>query len=502
MPGITPLLDAARTKRTSILNQITTITDAVQKDGRTALTEDETSTYRELDAQLPDLDENIRSFEAQLAREERAAQASVEIEVPDGARAQVSSPMTYEHWSRSSYLRDLAAIMVPQSGLDDGNAHARMAQHHKEMDVEARRDPKLALRLHEMRNTPAGLRQEQRVNPNTTYGTGGEFVPPLWLVNEYVPFMRPGRVIADRIGAKPLPPGIDVINLPRITMGSKTGVQPVQGGAVTSRDMQTTTVSAAVITIAGQEDISVQLLEQSPISMDGVVYDDLSRDYDQQFDSQVIAGSGAPGFHRGVMSLPGSSPNVANTGLINQVTVASPVFFDAATAGTQYRSVVNGVNQIETNRFGAPTAVWVNPRRANWWACAADSQGRPLYIPAKYGVQNGLGLAEGQPVPQGVAGEIYGLPVIKDANMPTTCNGVTATKQNLTGGTADTIAVVNEDDLLLWEGAVRMRALPEILSGTLQIRFQLYAYSAFMPDRYAPSISILSGNTGLAAPSF
>ncbi len=50
---------------------------------------------------------------------------------------------------------------------------------------------------------------------------------------------------------------------------------------------------------------------------------------------------------------------------------------------------------------------------------------------------------------------MFGLPVIKDANVPVTMNA-TAT----TGGTADPIVVVKEDDLLLFEGQLRLRALP------------------------------------------
>jgi len=117
------------------------------------------------------------------------------------------------------------------------------------------------------------------------------------------------------------------------------------------------------------------------------------------------------------------------------VTVSSATFFDGSTAGTQYRSIVNGVSQIEQLRFASPTPIWVHPRRANSWAFTADSttagSGRPLYQAAKYGVYNDVGVLTPSPVAQGVAGELFGLPVIKDANMPTTMNA-TAT----TGGTA------------------------------------------------------------------
>ena len=228
--------------------------------------------------------------------------------------------------------------------------------------------------------------------------------------------------------------------------------------------------------------------------MDGVVFDDLTRDYDKQLDTQVLTGSGSNGQHRGIFNVSGSTSNTSISNS-NYVTVSSTVFHDASTSGTQFRSIINGKNQIETLRFAPATAIWVHPRRANSWEfTAVDSTYRPLFV--AYQPFNALGI-DNPNIAQGVAGALTGLPVIKDANMSTTFNGTTST-----GGTADGIAVLKEDDLILWEGTMRMRALPEILSGTLQIRFQVYAYSAFLPNRFPPSLSLLTGNTGLAAPGF
>jgi len=39
-------------------------------------------------------------------------------------------------------------------------------------------------------------------------------------------------------------------------------------------------------------------------------------------------------------------------------------------------------------------------------------------------------------------------------------------------------------DMFLWEGEMRSRVLTEVLSGTLQVRFQVYNYVAYMTDRY------------------
>ena len=48
------------------------------------------------------------------------------------------------------------------------------------------------------------------------------------------------------------------------------------------------------------------------------------------------------------------------------------------------------------------------------------------------------------------------------------------------------------DDMLLFEGEVRTRVLQEVLSDTLQVRFQLYSYIAFIPNRYQSAGQVVS----------
>jgi hypothetical protein len=57
-------------------------------------------------------------------------------------------------------------------------------------------------------------------------------------------------------------------------------------------------------------------------------------------------------------------------------------------------------------------------------------------------------------------------------------------------------------DFRLYEGTLRVRALPEVLSGTLQVRFQVYSYACVINNRFPASLSLLTGNTGLAVPTF
>lgn len=517
-----PVLDAARAKRTATQIEIDDLIKLAgdRPEEERSLTDDEAEKFEQLAASIGKLDEQITALDAEEVRKTKAAAAEAETATPDETRGTAldigdgkvtvtASPMTYDRHAPTSYMRDMALIAAstkdPSYNARADQARERLLQHGKEIDVESRHNRDLAGRLQEIRmEQRAGFAPtdyEARINPvGNIAGSGGELIPPLWLESQYAPFLRAGRVIADRCNNMPLPPGINVINVPKLTLGSLTGIQTAQNAPVVSQDITTSSASANVNTIAGQEDISLQLLEQSPLNMDGVIFMDLSASYNQQLDIQVIRGSGVNGQHKGVLSVSqAASPSVSQA---STVTCASTVFADNSTTGTQYRSLLNAVNQVETLTFGQvgpPSAIWVHPRRANSWAYSAvDSTYRPLFIPAKYGsVSNVYGRNEESPTAQGVAGELYGLPVVKDANMPTTMNSTT-----VTGGTADAIAVLIESQMWLWEGSLRLRALPEILSGTLQMRYQAYAYSAFMPDRLPNSISIITGNTGLAAPGF
>jgi hypothetical protein len=248
--------------------------------------------------------------------------------------------------------------------------------------------------------------------------------------------------------------------------------------------------------------------------MDGVIFDDLSRDYDQRLDQQILIGSGTNGQHQGVFTYPTvqlknwaqTSPTITAANTFNlSSTQFSNLSQSSPTTGTTYGAVLDGITSIQTLRFMSPTAIWAHPRRINYWRVdGVDTQGRPLYVANNYQIFNGMGVDGQQPMTgQGVFGELAGLPVIGDANIPLTFSGTPSgtTALSATGSTNDAICILKEDDLILWEGTPKFRALPEILSGTLQVRYQMYCYSAFMPGRFPPSISLATG-AGLASVSF
>jgi len=105
---------------------------------------------------------------------------------------------------------------------------------------------------------------------------------------------------------------------------------------------------------------------------------------------------------------------------------------------------------------------------------------------------NALGTVDGPPGMQRIVGTLMGIPVVTDPSIPT----------NLGAGTnEDRILLLRAEDMVLYESPVRTRVLPEVLSGNLTVRLQVYGYAAFTAERYAAGIGIISGS-GMTPPCF
>lgn len=434
------------------------------------------------DAEVEELQGRITEAEQAEAREARAAEIRNQYgDAPGGggtgARV-VSEPLTYQRGNGRSYFLDLARAQV----RGDAAALARLQAHEVELRVEM---PKRERRREEAAQrevrTIGGMSEQQResvferrVNPNRTDGQGGYFVPPLWLIDEYIELPRFGRPFANAIPNFTLPSGTDSINLPKIASGTATGVQTADAGAVTSTDLTDDFVNAPVRTIAGQQDTAMQLLDQSPVAFDEIIFADLTASYNQQLDTQLWTGSGSSGQVLGALNV--SGPNAIT------YTDATP------TLAEMYVPWVQSVSQVATQRKRPPTATFCIPGLWYWANAQLDANGRPLLLPEQGpGDLNPLAIASGA-VSEGPVGRLtVGTPVILDGNIPS----------NLGAGTNETrIVTARTPDLYLWEGSLRTRVLQEVLSGTLQVRFQLWNYVAFMPNRLPKAISIVSG-TGL-----
>lgn len=476
-------LQKLRERLGQINEEIRGINATAEREERAVLTEDEEARYGELRTEREQAEARI----AQLEEEERRREADAAARRQTGnepAAVVTSEPQVYGRGSGNSYFLDVARVQLGHNSR--AAALGRLERHAAELEVEIpRREEARARRAQEQidgitaAERRAGVRVsdgffEKRVNPNRTDGQGGYFVPPLWLIDEYIPYLRNGRPFANQVRGMDLPAGTDSINLPKVATGTKTGVQQ-DNGSVTSQDLTDDFVSAPVRTIAGQQDVAMQLLDQSPIAFDEIVFADLLDDYAQQCDVQCITGSGASGQLKGI-------DNVTGTNAVTY-TDASP------SVHALYTPLAQALSQLQRNRKRKDGIKFFMQGPRWWWiASSLDSQNRPLVPPS--GAWNPLALM-GAEDGDGPDGTVLGRPVYTDLNI---------TETDGAGTNQDRVYAVRTQDLYLWEGTPRTRAMTEVLSGTLQVRLQVYNYVAFMPDRYASATSVITG-TGLIVPT-
>ena len=539
MPGA---LEALRARYSEVYGEMETLSAVA------APTDEQRSRFRDLDTEITQINADIELHERQAEREQRAAQARAAASGgsstdhttgggQQGSGWQVGDePQTYGRHSRQSYFRDLGMVAAKRG--DYVAAQERLNRHADELRVElpkrrearerrareafenAHRTPREQRALERM--SKAGVTPFETRAMNRVDGTGGYLIPPLWIVEDYIPYLRAGRQFADLWRGMELPSGTDSINLPRITQGTATGPQAADGSPVNGRDMNDAFVNAKVQTISGQTDIAIQLLDQSPINFDEIILQDLAADYNLQLSGQCFLGSNSAGQIAGIW--PGGA--IANTNgiyLPNTQNNAGMTWVNGGGGGT---FSVNGsvfqaggqlLSLMARSRLLPPTHhVW-HPWVWYYLMTQVDQQGRPLVVP---GTPNNTGFNQAAidtdgPVAEGPVGYYQGLPVVLDPNMPVTfpSSGTNPTISTISNGQFAAVPgsgvftpllLGRWDDLFLWEGEMRTRSLDQVLSGNLQVRFQLYNYVASMPNRYQAYSAITTGtgpNTVAAAGS-
>lgn len=447
------LIADQRARKADAIAAMDSLISRNQREGR-ALTAAERQRFNELEADAKGHGERVEELESQAAADDAAAEVARRFAPGAAARnnnsgasmpttsARVTEPSTYARDGRNSYFLDLA----------------RVAMNH---DSEARK------RLE--RNNA-----EQRAGLTTSNGSGGEFVPPAWIVDQYVRYARPHRVFADLIETQPLPAGTDVISIPKVSGGTATAAQATQNTQIQVTDMTTTSISAPVFTVAGGQVASLQMIEQSPIRTDEVILKDLSAAYAQNLDSLYLTGSGSAGQPTGILTLAGT-----NAVTFNGTTLTG--------ATSLYTAVAGAISKIWSTRFAAPTVILMHPRRFAWCLAQVDGSNRPVIVPAQGGAFNAPGLLGPDLNAEGPVGTLAGLPIYLDPNIPT----------NLGAGTdQDRIIVLKADDVYAFEGDMRAEAFPQTYANQLSLFLRVYNYAAFQAARYPSSISVISG-TGL-----
>lgn len=455
-------LTAANERRTAAVEARKALLDSAEAEKRDALTEDEDATFRAKTTEIAEIDKEIAETEVRVSELESEREATVKAQAA-AARAKAFQPgvggaqvtkeeLTYRKGNGNSYIADLTKSLI----LHDPEAGERMARHAREV-----------------RDAPEYMEFRSPSNLNRTDSTGGYFVPPAWLMDSWIELARAGRPTADLINSQALPPGTDSINIPKVSTGTAADIQTADNAAVAETAFADTSISVPVKTIAGQQTMAIQLIDQSPLNFDEIIFRDLLADYATKTDVQVLNGSNGSGQVKGLLGTSGTKTAAVT----------------AVTGMGVYSAVANVVQQVHTSRFLSPQVLVMHPRRWAWLQVQVDANGRPLVLPRANSPQNTVGHVNALAA-QGPVGDMMGLPVVLDPSIPT----------NLGGGTnEDRIFVLRPDDLLFYESSIRSRVLPEVLSNNLSVVVQVYGYLAFSAERYPQATGWI---TGLTTPSF
>jgi HK97 family phage major capsid protein len=275
-------LGAVRAEIEDLQNKTEAITARCAAESRSPHP-DEASKLRHYQTKLGGLLDRASRLEIEeVARSQRILQARMAQLPPESSSSTVpgstvsvsvtGEPLTYQQYGPNSYFKDL----YQAQRFNDPQARNRLQRHVEEMRVEKR-------------------------DLSSTDGSGGDFIPPLWVDTEWIPAVRASRPFADAVTNLPLPENTDTINFPKVLTGSATAAH-ADLGAVQETDPTTGSVSIPVKTIAGQVDVSRQAIDRSTPGLDRVLLGDLASDYALRLDLQTLTGSGSGANAKGVLS--------------------------------------------------------------------------------------------------------------------------------------------------------------------------------------------------------
>lgn len=357
-----------------------------------------------------------------------------------------------------SYVQDFTLAQTK----GDQSAQERLDRHAREMKV-------LAETRDDLFHPDVEVEFEARA-VNWTNGTGGYFAPPLWIIEQFAYQPTPERALSRLAPQFELPVGAQSVNIPAWTQGADVGNAQVSSTAV-SQDVLDQAVGSAVATIAGNFDVPMQMLEQSPqgAHLDWVAFTTMEARYGYKLEQQLIIGQGA--------STPQGSGNdqlmgIYNHPLIptaNQISYTGAAEGSATAATSMFSSLGLAIAKIGQNRFAPPEAWLMTTSRMAWLGSSEDTQSRPLMIADK----DGTGKFD-----------LIAIEVQLDDAIPRTSGS---------GGNEERIIACRPSDWLILESERRTQVMTEVLSGTLQARLQMRRYVAAILRR-PESVAYLLGS--------
>jgi HK97 family phage major capsid protein len=272
--------EEARKEREDLVEKRAAVLQVAEDEGREDLTETEDTEFRGFTAQIAEIDGQIEARNERIANwpTKRSGPATLPRRTSGRADRIADSgharSRDVREGQRPSYLQDLARAQF--FGRRRSACSSRPARHGS-------------------RSTEPEYRDLTR-----TDGAGGYFVPPAWLMNDYAALARAARPTANLVT------NLHVPRVPtRSTSRRSALVLRPRSRRPTTRasprpTWRTRPSSAGVKTIAGQQDVAIQALEQSPVNFDQIIFADLFADYATKLDVQVLNGANSSGEVKGI----------------------------------------------------------------------------------------------------------------------------------------------------------------------------------------------------------
>lgn len=467
------------------------------------LTEEEDLRKAEIDGLLEAIDARIDELQTLADRKAKIAKAreAAKTVVDSDVRVENESKV-YGEGSEHSFVADLVRSSMP-TWPGHRAATERMQQYEYQISTEISRNTtegrradrsirdsyrehgreatnELITELRTRGNAGSQAGVEQRLGMSAGSGSGGSFVTPVYFIQEWAPYRKPGRAFIDQCNRQPLPDYGMTLYIPAVQTDAQVALQETapgvgEGNAVAELDPTAAYLSANLQTEAGQVIVSQQLLDRAGpnFAFDRLVFDQLTRDYNAAADQFVLTNTltGA-----GTIPYGGSAFVLTDPGATYALGEASPSFYDKV--GYAKATVRTAAGVVMD-----PTHLFVDPRRWEYIAASMDTTGRPLVVPNYAGTFNAAaaGNATGKTGYEGDTGyTLSGLPVFQDLNIPTPSVG------------QDQAIVGALDEIYVWEGSLIPRVIPQTYAQNLQVLLQVYAYIAVIP-RYPTAIQKISG---------
>jgi HK97 family phage major capsid protein len=453
---IRSLIAAALDERDAAQAAVEAILAIPETEGRSALSEEETTKFDAARAELRSIDDNLDSLKAREAdladmeaRKADAAEARKEIGVSPVVTVK-SEPHTYRN-------------------ADDFLADAYKAHFRRGSD----------LRSVEERLERSQMEARDTMELRSSTGAFGGLVVPQYLTERFAPTLTSGRPFLSQVSQQPLPADGMTLNIPRGSTATAIAAQATQGDAVQNTTYAVTDLTVNVQTYAGQNVFSRQAFERGT-GIGDIVIGDLYAQYATKTNVDALQGAGTLGTHKGIFAV--STGTTALT-----ATSVSYTGTSLSTAQSVFsQKLIKAIGLVNERRFMGADLIVMHPRRWAWLIGGLDTSSRPLVNINGEGFNN---VAGGSASGYGVVGSFAGIKVVTDGGISTAA-GVSTDQ--------DTVLVTRSDDNYFWEapGAPVGLTFEEVLGANLQVRVVAYGFSAFTAERYPTAIATVTG-TGL-----